>query len=300
MKRNQIKNMFNQGYGIKFLAAALGLIFLCAFTVVAAPVIAGNSEGGQQTAAVTDVSSEPNAVISGEASSFPELVSYESGGLPAQATSHADSYASGPLEVVTQSPSYSDTVSYKDAVSYDWGSGVTSYGDTSYTDSGNWQATTSYGETFSAIVQPYLTCSKPKDQVQSKASDVVSRDPGGFIWMSDEQIRNEIDTIRLGRFYNLPITGKGIPFNFEMFYEIMGILRQYEWQDYTDYINVYELRGNQIEVVSGNTLYTYLTFVRDREGRPAVQSQYDNKIAYLTEEDYTHICDLLGHARQAD
>lgn len=294
--------MFNQGYGIKFLAAALGLIFLCAFTVVAAPVIAGNSEGGQKTAAVTDVSSEPNAVISGEASSYPELVSYESGGLPAQATSHADSsgssVSSGLKRVFDE---WKDPFKNVPTVSYDWSSEADTYSDTSYITSGSWQATTSYGETSSVLIQPYLTCSKPlKDHGQSDSYNVVSRNPIGLIQMSDKQIRDEINTIQLGRFYDLPTTGESAPFSFDMFYEIIEIIKQYEWQHYYTQLDPYRWQGNLLIASGHNAFYTELIFMRDSEGYGLVQS-YDNcKIAYLTEEDYTHICDLLGHARQAD
>lgn len=304
MKQNSWKALFNQGHGIKFIAAVLGLVMLCVFTAFAVPSMAGSPEGETAAAAAGEAWGVDSAVVSEMPGTQEyQVISYENGSQGIGITSHAD-FAESTRSVASKaSPSRPDTVSYADA-SLGCGeiySHAETYSGDTFSLAGTCSGATYSGDTFSrethsAIFRPSLECVRPSNGVSSW-HNTGSRASGGFLWMSDEQIRDEIDTIVLCRFYNLPSGGQGRSFDFDMFYEILGIVKQYEWQKYNGYYDVYMLEGNEIAIIGHNEVYSYLCFARDEQGRKMVWSAFDYKKAYLSEEDYTYICDLLAHAR---
>ena len=122
----------------------------------------------------------------------------------------------------------------------------------------------------------------------SKCSDC-----SGFIWMDINRIQNEIDTLILNRFYDEidSNTYSVLNNNFDVdkFYDIIKIIKKYDWTDHRDYINSIQIKACQITVVGNDTVYTYLVFGRDENGKCFVWSFYDYKIAYPSEQDFEYI-----------
>lgn len=131
-------------------------------------------------------------------------------------------------------------------------------------------------------------------------SDVTTSSIGcnGFIWMSIDRMRSEIDTLELNRFYDEIESDTGsVPmydFDIDVFFNIIKTIKKYNWIDHREYINAYQIKACQLTVIGSNTVYTYLTFGRDESGRYFVWSFYDYKIAYLSEQDYRYIQDIFS------
>ncbi len=119
------------------------------------------------------------------------------------------------------------------------------------------------------------------------------KDCQGFIWMDIERMRSEIDTVSLNRFYDEINSGThSVPnyvFDSNKFYDIIKIIKKYNWTEHKSYINSYQIEACEITVIGNDRVYTYLVFGRDESGRGFVWSFYDYKIAYLSEQDFSYI-----------
>jgi len=123
----------------------------------------------------------------------------------------------------------------------------------------------------------------------------ISSDKGyqGFIWMDIDRMQSEIDSLILNKFYDeIDSNTYSVPkyvFDFDKFYDIINIIKKYDWKDHRDYINPSQIKACEITVVGNDTLYTYLVFGRDENGKCFVWSFYDYKIAYPSEQDFEYI-----------
>jgi hypothetical protein len=116
--------------------------------------------------------------------------------------------------------------------------------------------------------------------------------------MDIESIRNEIDTLEINRYdeeinseaYSVPVAY----FDKEKFFEIIEIVKSYDWSEHKEYINALELEASKITVIGNNTVYTYLVFGKNGNGKSFIWSFYDHMIAYPSEEDFTYIEELLA------
>ena len=284
MKSNSWKAMFNQSYGIKFVAAALGLVLLSVFTVCAVPAMAGG-QGGETTVAAAEASSGSDSTADSKSGGEWECqaVSYEDGSQGVDIFSRAEDESFA--QTLSANPPSEPDVIVSHAVS----------GTVSHTVSYDWQETSSDDETRSTLGWPGPECNRSNACAISN-HHATTRLPRGLIWMSDEQIRHEIDHIGLERFYSVSDGGQDLPFDFDMFYKIIGIIRSCDWLDGKDH-DASALGGNKITVRGQCEVYTYLCFARDEQGRGIVWSAYDNKMAYLSEEDYTDISNMLARAK---
>ncbi len=130
------------------------------------------------------------------------------------------------------------------------------------------------------------------------SSNVTSREPQGFIWMDMESIRSEIDSLVINRYYeeinSESYTIPAVYFDTDQFYEIMELLKRYEWTEHREYINALQLKGYQLTVIGHDLVYTYLVFARDENGKCFVWSFYDYKITYPSEQDFSYIEGMLA------
>ena len=114
----------------------------------------------------------------------------------------------------------------------------------------------------------------------------------GFIWMSIEQMRDEIEFFRLQR-HDGDTSYPAREIELDEFFRIIETIKKYEWKTHKQYMNSFSLGASNITVVGHNTVYTYLIIGRDESDRCFVWSFYDYKIAYITEEDLEFIEDIL-------
>ena len=141
--------------------------------------------------------------------------------------------------------------------------------------------------------------SGPNGEVSTGGKTTV-KGCNGIIWMSIDQIKSEIDRLTLNRFYD-PVQSDthSVPnydLDFAEFYDIIAKIKPYAWKDCSGGINPYELKACTITVIGNNTVYTYLTFGRNENGKCFVWSQYDNKIAYPSESDFGYFEDIFLQA----
>lgn len=122
----------------------------------------------------------------------------------------------------------------------------------------------------------------------------------GILWMSIGEMQSKIDTLYLCRYYDQieSETGSVPSYNldFNKFYDIMKIIKNYNWTEHRQGFNVVKMKACEICVIGNNTVYTYLQFGRDESGRCFVWSFYDYQIAYLSEQDYGYIEDIFLNA----
>ena len=114
-----------------------------------------------------------------------------------------------------------------------------------------------------------------------------------FVDLSLEQMRRQVDTLYLYRYYDeLNSDTHSVPqreLSVDTFIDIMKRLKQYKWQYYGGGINPYELKACEITVIGHNTVFTYIDFGRDESGKAFVYSAYDRKIIYPSEADFESI-----------
>ena len=115
----------------------------------------------------------------------------------------------------------------------------------------------------------------------------------GFIWMSIDTMRNNVEILQLNRYYDILENDACTYPIYELassdFFDIMDIVSTYEWYDCKPHINAYAIKGCTITVIGNDRVYTYLVFGRDESGRGFVWSFYDYQITYLSEEEYDNI-----------
>jgi len=119
----------------------------------------------------------------------------------------------------------------------------------------------------------------------------------GFIWMDIEDMKSEISTLILNRFYDeIQSSTYSVPnyeFAVDKFYDIINITKKYDWTEHKSFVNAYQIKACEITVIGNNTVYTYLIFGRDEYSKCFVWSFYDYKIAYISEQDFEYIEDIF-------
>lgn len=122
----------------------------------------------------------------------------------------------------------------------------------------------------------------------------------GYIWMSIEEMRIATNTFELRRYSeDIDSNTCSVPkydLKSDKFFEIMNIVKKYNWTEHRQYINAVQLKACEITVIGNNRVYTYLRFGRDENGRCFVWSFYDYKIAYLSKQDYKYIENIFINA----
>lgn len=77
---------------------------------------------------------------------------------------------------------------------------------------------------------------------------------------------------------------------------ILKTAKNFNWEDYQGYINAFERRACEITVICEDYVITYLQFGVYYDGRYYAYSMYDNKVAFISEEEYLKIKELFEAA----
>ena len=141
---------------------------------------------------------------------------------------------------------------------------------------------------------------------ESLYSTTTSRVYGldGFVNSDLEVLRQKIDMedSYAVKYYDpdpeefLPVYAPFLKMDIDTFFHIFKILKKYDWQPHSELINVFGEKGCTITIVSQDTVVTDLKFATDADGRHFAWSDYDLKIAYLSEKDNQEIRSLFEAA----
>ena len=137
--------------------------------------------------------------------------------------------------------------------------------------------------------------------VRSEAWDAEPFSPSsdccrGILGMSEEELRRHVD--RLDLFHHVEpfeqvSSGRIGELDQEAFYEIMDLLKGYQWSEHQEHVSAYELGAYSLEVIGHDTIHTYLLFARNQDGVCFAWSSNDRKITGLSEKDFTAIEEII-------
>ena len=148
---------------------------------------------------------------------------------------------------------------------------------------------------FSGEISPYSS-----EKMTSNCVENIN----GFVSADLDELRRKIDMqeTNIVKYYDpdpdefLPSKPPLLKMDIDTLFHIFEIIKKYDWEPHTAYINVLVEKGCQISIVCQNQVITYLNFARDAEGRCFVWSFYDYKIAYMSEYDYEEIRSIFNAA----
>ena len=99
----------------------------------------------------------------------------------------------------------------------------------------------------------------------------------------------------------LPMIPPFLKMDADALYHILDMVKKYDWEPHAPVGHSMHVRAREITVVCRDTagqnrVVTYLKFAKDADGRCYAFSDYDDQIAYLSDEDYGEVLELFEAA----